>query len=506
MLKELELSAPQAAAISSRAKFNLFQGGQGVGKTQLMGVIAALFVRHVPDALGIIAANTYGQLSESTLLRIFLVWRDHFGWSEWSKENSSGQYVIDKEPPTSFKPHGFVFKDNHNKIFFRNGSVVMLASLDNYKSLDGREVGWALLDETKDTREEALMEVILGRVRAIGLTIRKDFNKDQHLFPFVPPTHEKAGKAINPIYIFTSPAKEQWLSELFKLEENRIEIESRIFSKTDYYHNEDLEQNQAVTIASTYHNSKNLNPNHVEDMLRRFSVERAAMLVYGSPFGKTGAEYYSSFNDTRHIKPCRYEPNTPIKIAFDFNVNPYMTLIVSQIVRVDNRWKWRFLNEYCLESPHNTIHAVVKAFRNEYGHLCSSGLDFYGDASGKNTLPLENMRNYYQKIEELLFDLIDPRSRKLLRKNPNHRSVGTKTLGRRDLMNDLLAGVMGVDIEIDPKCRELIADFRFCKEDPNGAKLKETTTVNKVTFQPRGHASDAADSIGSYEFGDYARD
>lgn len=506
MLYTLELNAPQADIISATTETNLLHCGQGLGKTLSMGVLSALFVSNVPEVPGLIASNTYNQLSDSTLVRIFDVWKKHWGWTEYTKENTDGVYVYDCKPPECFKPHGFVFKTNNNKIFLRNGAVLMLASLDNYKAIDGREVGYALLDETKDTREIAVKEVIVGRLRHPGLFLRTDFNRNTDLFPVVGANHPMAGKPFNPLYIFTSPAKEEWLSDMFNLEQYQDEIEGSIFSETDYFLKEDLSENKTVVIASAYHNSKNLPPNYISNNISRYGNDRAAMLVYGSPFGKTGNEYYTNFKELRHVKVCKFTPQYPLKISYDFNVNPYMTLEVQQIVKGDDgRWKWRFLDEFCFESPKNSIEAVTKAFLFNYEHLCEWGLDFYGDATGKNSLPLEEIKNFYNKIEQLLRHLIDKRSRKLLRKNPNHRSVGEKTMGRRDLMNLLFSGLhpMQVDIEIDPKCKRLIADLKFLKEDPNGAKHKQKEKVNGISVEKYGHASDAMDATGAYEFGDY---
>ncbi len=177
----IELSAPQAHFLSATTDRNLLHCGQGFGKTHIEGVIAALCIIHLPTVIGLIGANTYGQLSESTLFRTFQVWKTYFGWSEWSTKNPEGFYIIDKKPPPSFKSHGYTFLTNNNKIFFRNGAVLMTASLDNYMAIDGREVGYALLDETKDTKEEALKEVITRRLRAPGIHILKDYDRQKDL-------------------------------------------------------------------------------------------------------------------------------------------------------------------------------------------------------------------------------------------------------------------------------------------------------------------------------------
>jgi hypothetical protein len=228
--------------------------------------------------------------------------------------------------------------------------------------------------------------------------------------------------------------------------------------------------------------------------LIELSKDRAEMLVYGSPFGKIGVEYYSKFDRKRHIKHVEFTPGYPIHITFDFNVNPYMTLVVSQVIPNGERWQVNIFDEFCLESPKNTIEAVCQAFDSEYGHLCKAGLYYYGDASGKNTLPIESVKNFYQVVANSLDHLLSNDSKRLLKKNINHQSAGKNTMGRRDFMNKLLSGQMPVDVVISPNCRKVIADFENVKEDPNGAKLKKKEKINDVMAERFGHTSDAIDS------------
>ncbi len=495
MLKEIELSAPQASFLSSQKSMNLLHCGQGFGKTHLEGLISGLLIQRCPTAMGLIGANTFGQLSDSTLLRIFDVWKEYFGWAEYSKGNPSGNFTIDKEPPEHFKKHGYTFKSNQNKIFFKNGVVLMTVSLDNYTALDGREISWAILDETKDTRELAIKEVILARLRAGGVYKMKDFDPKTDLFGFTG-NDERALETINPVWIFTSPAKEAWLSNMFYLEDYRKEIETTIFNHDDYFFT--VKRDKAVLIASAYFNQKNLPHDYISNKLEYLSKDRIEMLVYGSPFGKTGIEYYMIYNRNKHVKRCYFVRNNPLHICFDFNVNPYMTLIVCQIIFEENRQKLKVIKEFCLPSPNNTIEGVCRAFLYEYEHLCNAGVYYYGDASGKNSLPLEEAKSFYKVVEKCLFSVLQPDSKRLLKKNINHREASKGTLGRRDFMNKLLSGTLGVDLEIDPSCVKTISDFEHVTEDANGAKSKKKEMINGVMCEPYGHPSDALDGLACF--------
>ena len=491
-MSDINLSAPQYSFLRATTNRNLLHCGQGFGKTHSEGHISAMMVMNCPDAIGLIGANTYLQLSDATLFRIFEVWKTHFGWTEYTAGTPDGVYVIDKKPPAHFQPHGHTFKSNNNKIYFKNGCVVMTASLDNYMALDGREISWAILDETKDTSEIAIKEVITSRLRGGGVCILKDFDEND-FFPFVSYKHIRSGKMANPLWIFTSPSKEAWLSEMFKLDEYRDEITATIFDKEDYFHKST--EFQTVTIASSYWNKDNLPDDYIASKLRELSKDRAEMLVFGSPFGKIGVEYYAKFDRAVHVKKNNFEANGPIHLAWDFNVNPYMTNIICQVVMVGDRIKLRVLRELCLESPNNSIEAVCRRLIADYEHLFGPGLYYYGDATGKNSLPIEEARNYYKVVEKCLYDYIDNDSKRLLKKNINHRSAGKGTLGRRDFMNKLLSGEMGVDVEIDPSCKKTILDFEQCQEDANGGKDKKKVKINGVMAEKYGHTSDALDGL-----------
>ena len=65
-----KVSAPQMAILKSTKSLNLFLAGVGSGKTFVGGIISYRFVRKFPKVRGFIGANTYLQLTQSTLFRI----------------------------------------------------------------------------------------------------------------------------------------------------------------------------------------------------------------------------------------------------------------------------------------------------------------------------------------------------------------------------------------------------------------------------------------------------
>ena len=461
----MTLSEPQKYILTSSAKINLFLAGVGSGKTHLAGIVSGFLAESCPNVSGFIGANTYNQLNTSTMLRIREVWKQVFNWTHGI------DYVVGIKPPNGFdvSRHNF---DTYNGICsFKNGAIVFIGSLDNARAHDGKEFAWAILDETKDTKEVDVKETIITRLRQRGMYL-----KDQRI-------NTESGTPLNPLYIFTSPAKVQWLNELFNLDAHRNDIESRIFSKTDFWANTDEKNMRCVAISSTYHNAQNLPDNYIDTVIETNTKDRADALIYGNPFTRTGGEFYSAFSAVVNVGKSVYLPGLPIHVTFDQNVVPYITALVWQI----DGDVLRCIDEFCLPNPNNTTERLCGAIMAKYGQH-ESGMFFYGDASG-NSRSTKGSETDYQIVTRVMRRLLSNNSNRTCRSNPN---VGK----RRDFINNLLDGK--VDkwlVVINESCKTLIADLTYLKQDLNGLKLKERVKDDATgqTFEKYGHTSDAMD-------------
>ena len=487
---EITLTDPQAAILNSNADRNLLMMGQGGGKTNTMGNLSYLLSQNVPDVMGLIAANTYRQLTNSTLKEIFKQWAS-LGFTKYTEANPSGSYVIDRTPPKTFTPHKYIFRDNDSKIYCKNGAVIVVASLDNYMALEGMELGWALLDETEATKEEAVTEVITARLREKGLY------KSDGDYPF----SHTGTVPVNPLFVFTKPGRVDWLNNYFGIDKYRDEIMLKIFSHTDFF--QGGENGRFMVIANAFHNKENLPDNYLENRLLDLTPDEAERLVYGSPFSKTGTEYYSSFEIKTHVGKYGYLPNLPLHITFDFNVNPYMTLQVWQ-VKTGQRDEARCIKEYAMKSPKNTIERTCKAFLNDFSHLCVNGLYLYGDSTGASNQPTE-LKSYFSIVQNELRRYLRSNSLCLLKQNVKDRAVGYGKIGRREFMTALLRGRYDVDVRVDSGCVYTIADFENVMEDSNGTKSKKKVLVDGIACEKYGHMSDASDSFLAYRYGKYLR-
>ena len=491
--KEIDLSEPQKAILRSTKRRNLFLAGVGSGKSHIAAVVSARFIKSFPYVRGFIGANTYSQLTKSTLLRVFEVWLNEFGWTQ------GNDYVVDIQPPAHYTIIGARLKKYDNVISFKNGHLIFTASLENYKAIDGTEFAYALLDETKDTKEEAVKEVIVARLRQKGMyevdgfiMKHKEMSKicrfiDGKYFS----SHSgKQVKGFNPLYVFTSPAKVEWLNEWFGIDKHLEEINQRIFSKTDFYYAEHTDK-ISVTICSTYHNEKNLSEGYIDNLLSDYSHNKSLvdMLIYGSPVAKTGGEWFSRFDRIKHIKNLQYDNTYPIHISLDFNVVPYMTLLVSQFIPNEETGAihWRTLQEYCTKNPNNNTDSICTEFLYDYaGNI--NGLFYTGDPSGKNRTTLTRAIDHnYTVLEQVLLPYLSNSSDRVMSRAPS-------LVKCRDFFNKMFSGSYPkIVIEIDESCSNLITDFEFLKEDINGAykkpKVKDSSTGE--TYEKLGHCADA---------------
>jgi hypothetical protein len=388
--------------------------------------------------------------------------------------------------------------------------------LENYEAQDGKEYGWAQLDETKDTKEEAVKDVILGRLRQIGLWY--DSYGDLVYNADVSDAQAKDLTAWNPLHIHTSPASGlvEWVNDWFNLEEDRDEILQKCQAReNDYYYKENRIKKRAALIYSAYHNKENLAPGYLEIREANMSAEKALKLIDGYPFSKTGGEYYPDFSKARHVRPVEFYPALPVHTTWDFNVVPYMTCLCSQIEYIhryigpgntkadapEPGWRGitvmqiRFYKEYCFAGNRSSTDAICEQFKSD--HELGTEIFYYGDATGAARKP--GLLDYtdYKAIEAVLWQYIHNDSRRV--RVPN---VGN--LKRRDLLNNIFAGrVPEVEIIIDPSCELLIKDFEKVKLGPEG-KVKSTKKDDDTgaTYQVLGHTSDAAE----YEICEVARE
>ena len=130
---------PQFRFLRSTAHFAGLFGGIGSGKSHVGCFWAMTKALKNPSCLGLIGANSYRQLKDSTL-RTF--------------EDTLKRYGI-----------GYRFRASEMDFRLDNGATILCRSMENVDLFRGTELGWFYLDELRETRLEA-WQVIKGRLRS----------------------------------------------------------------------------------------------------------------------------------------------------------------------------------------------------------------------------------------------------------------------------------------------------------------------------------------------------
>jgi len=468
-----KVSDPQRAILKSTQRINLFLAGVGSGKTHLLGIKTYQLITRFPKVRGFIAANTYLQLEHSTLFRIREYWKS-IGVVEYEKDSRPhGQYIVSKKPPSHFNTEGHNFDSYYGIISFINGQVTFIGSMDNARAHEGKEMGWAVLDETKDTEETDVKEIIIARIRQKGMYIvngqLSDTGTDEQQY--------------NPLFVSTSPAKVDWINDWFKLDQYIDEINTKIYSDKTYFEKE-FGDKKAV-ISSTLHNVHNVGQNYIDSVLDNNTEERGRALIYANPFMTLGGEFYSSFNRLKHVAPAKYDPEFPIHISFDQNSVPYNSAGIAQVTRNGDVWEWRWVDEIALPNPRNSTEEVCEEFIRKYPNH-KSGLFYYGDASGHNRSTMnKDFSHHYEVIEYKLSKYLVNSSDRTLVSNPS-------VVLRRDFINKMFEDKLPIRIVIDESCHYLINDLMYCKQGLDGGKDKHIVTDKETgeKYQKYGHFGD----------------
>lgn len=195
-----------------------------------------------------------------------------------------------------------------------------------------------------------------------------------------------------------------------------------------------------------------------------------------------GGLFYKCFDVGRNTLTWTYDPNIPLHISFDFNVNPYMSCSVWQM----NGGSVYLIDEIAMKSPNNRTKDTCWEFTRRYNNH-KTGLFVYGDPAGRaESTKTEAGWNEYSIITKEL-EKYRPTLR-LLSVAPNHKLRG-------DFINSIFEGsIPDVRIYIHEKSVYLKNDLMFGKEDSEGYKLKEKhKDDNGVQSEKYHHFSDGMD-------------
>ena len=198
-----------------------------------------------------------------------------------------------------------------------------------------------------------------------------------------------------------------------------------------------------------------------------------------------GGEFYKFFNALTHVQENEYDPDAPLHITFDENVNPWLTCNVWQ---AEGLKAWQ-IDEIALEDPNNTLDHTLKEFAERYPNNGQT-VFVYGDATSKKAdAKLEKGKNLYTMIEKFLIENGYSYQLRVPASNPNVSLRG-------NFINQIFLNKFdGIDLSFAPHLKKTIADYQYLKQAQDGSKHKEHARhpTTKVAYQRWGHMTDAND-------------
>jgi PBSX family phage terminase large subunit len=205
---------------------------------------------------------------------------------------------------------------------------------------------------------------------------------------------------------------------------------------------------------------------------------------------ETGGNFYKNFDRAKHTGKTKYDPTLPLHVSFDFNVNPYCSAQVWQLIG-----KRAFcIAEFAASYPINNTKGVCNLFTKRF-HSHKGGLFIYGDPSGKSEdTRSEKGQNDYRIIGNEL-QVLKPQFRL-------HTKAPAVAM-RGNWINAMLGySEGGMQLFFDENCTHTISDFMYLKESSDGTKHKEKARDRdtNVSYEKYGHMSDCADYLLTYAY------
>lgn len=217
----------------------------------------------------------------------------------------------------------------------------------------------------------------------------------------------------------------------------------------------------------------------LENLYAEGSLNRQIRLLGLLVAGIAGDRVYSNFDPRLHVRNLDpisnfYNEFQPLNWLWDFNVNPFITLVVVHIDGVDY-----VLKELVLEP--GSIGEMCEEFR-KYFPYHPGGVTIFGDASG-NSLSHQSKTSSYTMIINHMSDYPAAVRLKVPFSNP---PIATRI---NSINNSFMDSKRTIRLVINSSCKELISDLEEVVTDGRGGIKK--VTDKKDPYYKRTHSSDA---------------
>jgi hypothetical protein len=322
----------QLNVLRSRKRYVFLGGGVGCGKTDIgtLWHLVKAINETPPGVLGLITANSYTQLIDSTLRNVYRNYQRF------------GILVDPPDLPRTHRPFNIqVWSGTH-------WVEILCRSLEKFELLAGIEVGWFWADEVWQTRREAF-ELLQARLR------------DKRM----------ASPAMAGLLTTTLDDPTSWMYDVF----------------VNHYQPELMD----VFYATTHDNARNLPEGFIDGLKATYSKPLFERMVLSKWVSLTGTRVYYNFGRAEQVsEQADYDPALPILWSLDFNIgeNKPMSSCLCQIKKgpgPDGRLRPQLhvFDEIILDT--SDTHDVIAEFqsRDRLARL-KVPVAVYGDASGRS--------------------------------------------------------------------------------------------------------------------------
>ena len=268
------------------------------------------------------------------------------------------------DDPWFLAPGQYAYTDKHKVLEWAGGGPIWFKTAENEKGIAGPNVAWCATDEPGSVKREAWRNTV-ARVRHPAAKLRQKI---------------AAG----------TPEGLNFLADLF---------------------GPDRDPSYHVFTMPTRENHY-LPPAYLESVKQNATEAELAAYLDGKFVNMSGALAYSAFSAERQVRPSTLDPNLPLRVAFDFNVDP-MTVVIGQ--QIPGPSGLEFVVDAAISLMASTVMDVCAEVVKRHPRW-TPGVVVYGDASGKSRSH-QSLKSNYSIIREALGQ-IGPYTEKVPVQNP----------------------------------------------------------------------------------------
>ena len=209
-------------------------------------------------------------------------------------------------------------------------------------------------------------------------------------------------------------------------------------------------------------------PDYLE-LCRRTMDKRDFQEQFEASWLSASGGIFYAFDREFNVRPCVYDPNLPIIVTSDFNVDPMAWMIIQE--HGSEAW---VIDEIWIRNT-NTPDTLDELVRR-YGKHTTGGFRMYGDASGKSRKTSATQSDYAYIANDARLKKLG-RSMHYTISNPNVADRFAATNAR------IYNGAGQRNVFVDPKCKNLIRDLETRAYKPGTRETADTGD--------QGHPTDA---------------